>query len=431
MKWQPRIRFKNRRGVLDAGILILGMIVAIIAIIAATLAWSDILEVSYVKLMTELPKFSYDSQMGHESGNQNFEIYQILRNVALVILVLVLFFAGMSFVFEHINLIPPDTGYQILSKSMIYIFFFFFFPPLWDLISTAVEQTSLWILNPSDPTQPAKNVEFLLSKLGLIDSPKFTLDAIVAGISDPFTSLKNMFLSIFLSIFKAVAFLIFMFMAFLFGTIRVVLTSIICVAIPVILMLSLIPFFKRVTNRFIDALLGLIITPIFSSLVIVAGVAHLKTLESSSPDPMVEWFSALAVMALATFMPAMIVPMLNSVIGSVSSVIGRSVSTGMQLTSIAGMGLGRTITDFSLLRGGIDQKMSGITEPLGLVKLAFSGSPIPTIVTNGVSNIAPQGQIMQGRQGSLKMKEIIHGRQMFPEYNLEDNKSKKTGLDDS
>jgi hypothetical protein len=43
---------RSRRGALDAGIIILGIIVSIVAIVAATLTWSDVLEVSYVNLIT-------------------------------------------------------------------------------------------------------------------------------------------------------------------------------------------------------------------------------------------------------------------------------------------------------------------------------------------------------------------------------------------
>jgi len=401
-----------------------------IAIVTATLAWSDILEISFIKLMTEIPRFGYDIQSGQEIGNQNFEIYQILRNVATVILLFVLMFAGLSFMFEHINLMPPETGYQILSKSLLYVFFFFFFPPLWDVVAISVEQTSLWILNPDDQTKPTKNVEFLLTKLGSIESPEFTLDAIVAGISDPFGTLRNMFLATFLSTFKAIALLIFVFTAFLLGTARIVLTAIITIAIPITLMLSLIPFFKRITDRFTDALLGLMITPIFSALVIVAGVAHLQTLEATSPDPAVEWFAALAVMALVTFIPAMIVPLLGSVMGSISSITGRSVSTGAIMTGMMVSGVARTVGGAFI--GMSDPRMGAATNPLSLAKLVFSGSKLSTIVKTNLEkmnkDIPHNVETMHGpfsgiRRINEEMFSDESGQNFTPSYNT-DKKSK-------
>lgn len=410
MRLRSRLILKNRRAVLDAGIIILGIIVAIIAIVAATLTWSDLLEISYVKLITEMPKFEYNVLEGQETGNRNFEIYQILRNIALVVFVFVMMFAGISFVFEHVNLIPPETAYQILSKSFIFILFFFFFPPLWDLLAITVEQTSLWILNPEDLDDPTKNISYLLNKLGGgiecrpgDESCTFSLDSLVAGITDPFNSLKNMFLTTFLAVFKAIALLIFMFLTFLLGTIRIILTAILTIAIPLILMISLLPIFRRVTNRLIDAFLGLIIAPIFSALSIIAGVAHLQTFASSNPDPMVEWFAALAVMGLATFIPAMIVPMLGSILHSVSSVISGAVSTG---TIIAGSG---AMVGTRLL--------SGAMGPLNTKNMSISGTQLVKSVMPGTSFTMARPwidnrfdnttQIMKGTQGNLKPPSII------------------------
>lgn len=367
---------KDRRAVLDAGIIILGIVVAIIAIVAAALTWSDVLEVSYVSLITEMPVFEYGVQDGYETGNRNFEIYQILRNIALVAFVFVIMFAGVSFVFEHVNLISPETGYNILSKSVIFILFFFFFPPLWDLLAATIQQTSLWILNPENPDEPTKNISYILNKIGNgieckpdDDSCRFSLDALVAGITDPFTSLRNMFLTTFLAVFKAVAFLSLMFLTFLLGTVRIVLTAILTISIPVILMLSLLPIFRRVASRMIDAFLGLMIAPIFSALGMVAGVAHLQTFAAASPDPIVEWFAALAVMGLATFIPAMLVPMLGSVMGSVSSIITGAVATGSVLGGAAAIGGARAISGLASSMQGANMSMSGIS----LAKAALPG----------------------------------------------------------
>lgn len=393
MKIKSKLILKNRRGVLDAGIIILGIIVAIIAIVAATLTWSDILEMSYVKLITEMPKFEYNIHDGHESGNRNFEIYQILRNIALIIFVFVIIFAGISFVFENINLIPPETGYQILSKSIIFVFFFFFFPPLWDLLATTVEQTALWILNPEDPTDPTKSISYLLNRLGNgiecsseDDSCKFSLDALVSGITDPFTTLRNMFLTTFLAVFKAVAFLIFMFTTFLLGTIRIVLTATITIAIPIILVLSLLPFFRRITSRFIDAFLGLMITPIFSALGVIAGVAHLQTTISSNPDPIVEWFTALAIMGLTTFIPVLVVPMLGSLFGSITSITSSAVSTGTKISSIGMIGMVHGITEMSnVFQRGKDWMVSGTS-------LARSTMSEPNFITTESYRISQADQ---------------------------------------
>jgi hypothetical protein len=385
-----KIQVKSRRGIFDAGIIILGIIIVIVAVISATLAWSDVLQVAYVSLITKIPKFDYQVHGGSESGNKNFEVYSTLRTISFFLIVFVLMFAGLSVMFERINILPPETAFRIISKSIYFVFFFFFFPPLWDISSAAVEQLSVWILNPQDVENSSKNIEILLKKLGSMEcvdpndpegSCHFTLDKLVAGMTDPFGALKNIFQTSFLGVFKAIAFLSFMFVSFLMGTIRQVLTAIVIIGLPVLLILSLLPFFKRVVDRFIDAMLGLLIAPIFSSLVIVAGVAYLGTI--NGPDPIVEWFAALAIMILASLVPAMTVPMVGPLVGMVQGMAGAALSTGGMITSMAGLGVSRGITSIS---GTIQSRRAdGISD----LKSSVLGSGITSIIQNSQETKSP------------------------------------------
>jgi hypothetical protein len=187
-----------------------------------------------------------------------------------------------------------------------------------------------------------------------------------------------MFLATFLAAFKTIAFLILMFLTFLIGTIRQVLTAIVIIGLPLILMFSLLPFFKRITDRFIDALLGLLIAPIFSALVVVSGVAQLQTLVTQNPDPITEWFAALSVMALGTFMPVMIVPMLGSIISSVSSIATGAISTGFMVT---GLGSGRSLGGFG---HAVDNMIEPSTNSISLAKAAFSPPTLAQISKSGI-----------------------------------------------
>jgi hypothetical protein len=111
----------------------------------------------------------------------------------------------------------------------------------------------------------------------------------------------------------------------------------------------------------IDALFGLIMAPLFSALALVAGVAHLQTFASTSPDPIVEWFAALAVMGLVTFIPAMIVPALGSIFHSVSSAITGAVSAGTVVGGIvSGSGMRLASGVFNTMQGMRNIAVSGI-----------------------------------------------------------------------
>jgi hypothetical protein len=197
-----------------------------------------------------------------------------------------------------------------------------------------------------------------------------------------------MFLTTFLAVFKAIAFLIFMFLTFLLGTIRIVFTAIVTIAIPLILVISLLPVFRRVANRLIDAFLGLMIAPLFSALGIVAGVAHLQTFVASSPDPIVEWFAALAVMGLVTFIPAMIVPMLGSVLHSVSSIVSNTIAASSIVGGAAATSLNIAAGTMSVLQRAGGASISGIHLARTAISNSFgiSGNAANSIATHFSGN---------------------------------------------
>lgn len=368
--------FRIRKGQfgLESAIIIIGIIIAIIAIVNATLAWSDVLESNFVKLITDMPVFEYDVSNGEETGNENFQLYMLLRNISFYIFLAAMFVAGISFMLEHVNWVPPETAINIISKSVFYIIFFFVFPALWDLSATMVEESSLWILNPEDPQNPIQKVEFIFSKLGAIETPEVSFDGIVAGIGDPVGVFEGFFLNVFLAAFKAIALIIFVFLVFIIGTIRMVFTAVLIIGLPVILTLSLIPWFFGITKKLLEALTGLLIAPIIASIVIVAGSAYLGTIETSTEleqGAIQQWFSALAVMALAVFIPVMLVPMLGSLVSTITTMTTGAVSSGAMLTGMAGMGGVRG--GFGALRGFAGAQF-GTAHPswLEMAKAGFS-----------------------------------------------------------
>ena len=368
--------FRTRKGQfgLESAIIIIGIIIAIIAIVNATLAWSDVLETSFVRLITDMPVFEYNVNNGEETGNENFELYMLLRNISFYIFLVAMFVAGVSFMLEHINWVPPETAINIISKSVFYIIFFFVFPALWDLSATMVEESSLWILNPEDPQNPIQKVEFIFSKLGAIETPEVSFDGIVAGIGDPVGVFEGFFLNVFLAAFKAIALIIFIFLVFIIGTIRMVFTAVLIIGLPVILTLSLIPWFFGITKKLLEALTGLLISPIIAAIVIVAGSAYLGTIETSAEleqGAIQQWFSALAVMALAVFIPVILVPMLGSLVSTMTTLTTGAVSSGAMLTGMAGMGGVRG--GFGALRGFAGTQF-GTAHPswLEMAKTGFS-----------------------------------------------------------
>lgn len=373
---------RKRRGQfgLESAIIILGIIVAIIAIVNATLAWSDVLETSFVGLITDMPAFDYDIKDGVETGNENFELYIMIRSISFYVFLAAMFVAGISFVLEHVNWFPPETAVNIISKSVFYLIFFFLFPVLWDFVAVMVEESALWILNPENPDEPTQRVGFVFERLGAIEVPEVSFDAIVAGIGDPVGVFEGFFLNVFLAAFKAIVLIIFIFMVFIIGTIRMVFTAVLIIGLPVILGLSLVPWFYGIPKKLLEALSGLMVAPVIAALVIVAGSAYLVSIDDAAANgeagsfekgEIAQWFSALAVMALAVFIPVILVPILGSLVSSLTTITTGGVASGAMLTGMAGMGGIRG--GFGALRGFTSATM-GTASPswLQMVKAGFS-----------------------------------------------------------
>ncbi|MCE2507195.1 MAG: hypothetical protein J4F36_12175, partial [Nitrosopumilaceae archaeon] len=102
--------------------------------------------------------------------------------------------------------------------------------------------------------------------------------------------------------------------------------------------------------------------------------AYLGTIETSTEleqGAIQQWFSALAVMALAVFIPVMLVPMLGSLVSTITTMTTGAVSSGAMLTGMAGMGGIRG--GFGALRGFAGAQF-GTAHPswLEMAKAGFS-----------------------------------------------------------
>ena len=71
---------KRRRG-FAIGLIMIGAVVAIGAMVSLVVQFSDLLSDSIIYLTTEIPRFDYRVVDGQETGNAAFVKYSQLRNV--------------------------------------------------------------------------------------------------------------------------------------------------------------------------------------------------------------------------------------------------------------------------------------------------------------------------------------------------------------
>jgi len=441
-----RPRARRREGLIAGPLLIITGIAALLGVAVVSLLFQKELSATFLFLFTSMPRFeaavSADGTVA--AGNALYGMYLNFRTISFFVMSVAVIVAGLSYGLESVNAIPPRTASKILSNGVLYLVVIMVFPHFWDIVADAVEWVSLWILSPDDPSRAHDTVASLLDYMSPGQYPEVdyarlfggagsalaeatfssivdfvtmregdgSLQAIGEGYERTVTAFLTEVLLFFL---KAIALLTMSLTAFLLGTVRYVLTGLLAVAVPLVLALSLLPQFSRVTALMRDTLVALTIVPLFSALAVAAGVAVLAGLDSEDfgvvdvvigpgdvgratcgageegcegdgalvPPPSVQelthgvrkFFMALAVLALAIYFPAMLAPMISRIMSSVQQHVSTTGLAGTLLLSGARAaashapaaasaghramrGAGRTVMD--LARFGIHRPRSGI-----------------------------------------------------------------------
>ncbi len=393
---------KRSRG-FAIGLIMIGAVVAIGAMVSLVVQFSDLLSDSIIYLTTEIPRFDYRVVDGQETGNAAFAKYSQLRNVWGGLMGLGIGMAAISLVFEKASFLNSGTGYRIFTKTLIMLFFFTFFPYVWDIAATSVEGVSHWIISPGGPEYLYEHTEYILSKVSgisyeCIDSVKpdhfaglnSPWDTIINTLSDDTQadlefsndlswedkcpvesshhpdnqSISDTLTDVFLSFFRGAFVLMIIVSMIMIGTGRIVLTGVFMIIIPITEMLGLVPFFTKLSDKIRDMLVALLLLPMFTALAIAGGSTYLAdfTCESpySSPDckppsALHSWFVSITVLALVAFMPTIIVPQLNTFSRSLTNMGGFAVQTGTSaMVNIGGFAVQRGMMAYKNMgkRGG-------------------------------------------------------------------------------
>ncbi len=382
------IVFKKRKGFgLDSIIIFISIIVIIgILVLVSNVFLKNLADV-FVPLTTTMPKFdptgNYTNPVG-DTTKSILGVYNMLRSGIIWALAALLMVAGILFMLEQIEVVPTSTTYGILSKGILYFFILFAFPPIWDLYATGIEVGSRAIIDPHHTGQTPDSVILVFTEIqgGITHDKPATIDnSVVSGLvqmtsggNDLGTIFSDKIKSTLLGFIGSLMALMAAFMTYMFGTIRQVLTAVLITGLPVILILSLIPWFQGVTKRLLDTLFGISVVPIFSSLVMVTGAAYLGGITTHTVEE--QWFASLAVLSLSTFMPTILVPILGSLFSSMTQMASSGIGFGSAGTLMAiqggkGVGSGAYGAAMSAQQGAAEmgQSISGI----GMVKAAMGG----------------------------------------------------------
>jgi len=298
------------------------------------------------ELITDMPTFfDYDDVTGdmildidgNPAPNERIDLYWLLVSISVIILVAVAMVAVLGYVFEIVRWIHPGTAIGIIKKIVLFLIIFLVFPFVWDIYAIIIENFSLFLLDPfgtgDDPAD--RTLELWRAMGSVIPVDIFDLDAWASAFTDPGTFAQGMMKDVFLALFKGFAVMFMTAMMFIISTIRILLTIIIAMSIPLLLTLSLIPMFRSVKDMLFKNLIGLSIAPVFSALVLTAGLAYL---DSTTLPAMQDWFASLAVGFLAVFFPVMLAPMLGNIVTQVGQMMSTAIMAGSMVGGMVGQG---------------------------------------------------------------------------------------------
>ena len=318
----------------------------------------------FLDAVVKMPKFDYRFQNG-EQGNDNWVMYRNLRTVAFLIIAIALTYAVIILIGEEFEVYRKGEAFSMLSKGLLIIVFIFTFPPIWDLFASGMEGLAKYVLNPSNPNQANRPISTLVQMIGGIVPPNFDWTTIINGLTDP-NSFQGFFRDVFLAVFKAFIAALLMFLMFVIGTVRIVLTGVLAIALPIILAFSLIPYLGRVMDRLKDILVGLSLAPLLSALTVSAGLALIN---STNFSPLQEWLAAISVALLAITIPVIVAPMLGSLVTTATGIL----TGGMFAGTLFGGALA-TGAVTGAYRGIQAAMQAGVTSPLAIAKSALSGA---------------------------------------------------------
>lgn len=293
------------------------------------------------ELITDMPTlYEYDDitgeQLKDENGNvvtnEKIDLYFLLSQVATILFLIIGFGAIFVWYVEDYGMARKGAAFSIGSKLIMYAVILVLIPYAWDVSAIGIERGALFLLDPFEESSPSERTAKLWADMGAVVPPgAFDIAQWGEALSSPGTIGQSIFKNLFLGLFRGIAVMFMTAMMFILSVIRIELTIVIVIAMPIILAFKLIPKFNVVSDMLIKNLVGLMLAPIFSALVITVGIAYL---DAENLPAMQEWFSQLAIGFLAVFFPVMLAPML----GFLSTQVGQMMSTMMQGAAMLGGG---------------------------------------------------------------------------------------------
>ncbi|MEM2612651.1 MAG: hypothetical protein QXO15_00295 [Nitrososphaerota archaeon] len=360
----------------DAAIMI-GFIFAMMAILAA-IAPTIISSIAgslmggskgIYSLMVELPTWDpynpsarppEDATAARWVGWAAGSFYGLLQNVGLALLAVVLIIAAMCYIFETFRFMSEGTAMNIIVNSAFTLIVIFAIPYIYNGVATMINIFTGW---------PEVGGAGIVIKDGTeIDSLIWAMGGGVLGWED---IIARFFGSIAIFIISVSVLLL----SLMMGAARLLIIGCLAAALPILLMLRLIPPTRHLADSLIETVIGIMFASIIAAIIIHFGFLLVSATGLSNIAKMV---IALATFSGAAYMSTLFAGRLGGLFTTMGHMASTAagIATGLTLTA-AGMGAGAltggTASLISAWRSGLLK--SGAVSPIEALKAgALSGT---------------------------------------------------------
>ena len=206
--------------------------------------------------------------------------------------------------------------------------------------------------------------------------------------------------NLMLGLTKALVAIQVLILAILFGVMTDLLVHMVIAALPVFLVLSVLPYCDRLFTKFIEAIPALLLIPIMSAIIISVGaaaIAEAPTSSTGSPytdpagwgdiaggagdaadpnafDHVYTWITALGVVFFAITLPAIMVPWIGSSLHMAQSVVSSAVQSSSLIAGSTATGMASGVANARAAGGGIGSMIRGGLMGAGTAGMHAAGS---------------------------------------------------------
>jgi hypothetical protein len=368
----------------------------------------------------------YDATVVSEIGSLNSGItgaasstmevlYPKMQLVAFVAFIIAAIVVGITYVSEQFNLVSKGTAFQLLSESGLILVLLFIFPIIYNAAAAAVNGLNqCWILPvPASENAASQTASQVINTVAGSSAPNVEIGWANFGAALlPGVNVLNVG-PVLLAIVEAVGSLGVIFMAFLTGVGRLLLTAVLVSIFPLFLVFRLIPPLRRIATETQGALIGLMVGTIVVSLIM--RVTYGILVGPGIPKIML-WALGCGALALAAVMMYQFTQTfrgagraLSTAGGAMGAVAGGAVTMGAGVAAAAGLAAPFTGATAAGIPGSLSSKLAMMGRGTLAAGQAGMGGPVSAVIKGPLAG----REAVYGEAGKQLLKEVGDTKSMF------------------